>query len=128
MIGTVPAGRDLLRNTSLSLSTLGRRTGRTHRVVVWFAYDDGACRFLAHARDHGRGTDWYRNLVAAGEATARVGAWTCRLRHEAFPSGTDGLGLVLRLFEAKYGAAAVAHWYRPSGRIPVRARVVDARI
>jgi hypothetical protein len=121
----VPNEHVLLGEASLRLSTPGRRTGRPHEVLVWFAYRDRRFHFLAHRRDHGLGTDWYRNLVAAGEVTARVGGRTYQMRHEQFPQGADSLILVLEIFEAKYGAKAVAEWYRPTQRIAVRARLID---
>jgi hypothetical protein len=123
--GPVPDGETLRRATSLMLSTPRASTGRPAWTEVWFAWSEEALHFLAHARDDGRGTAWYRHLVAAGETRARVGGFTSVVRHDPFPPGTDALGLVLELFEAKYGAAAVGQWYRPTARIPVRARLVD---
>jgi deazaflavin-dependent oxidoreductase (nitroreductase family) len=109
---------------ALRITAPGRRTGRAHTVPVWFAYRDGHLYFLAHARAHSRGTDWYRNLAAAGTATVTAGDATYRVAHAPFPAGTDPLGATVALFEAKYGRDAVAEWYRPTARIPVRARVV----
>jgi hypothetical protein len=122
--GLAPEGGALQRAASLMLSTPRASTGRPVWMEVWFAWSEGALHFLAHARDDGRGTAWYRHLVTAGGTRARVGGLTYVVRHDPFPPGIDALALVLELFEAKYGPAAVRQWYRPTARIPVRARLV----
>jgi deazaflavin-dependent oxidoreductase (nitroreductase family) len=113
--------RALVTARALTVHTVGRSTGRPHGVTVWFAHDDGALYFLAHARDHGRGTDWYRNLVAAGSAVVAVGDHRQRVVPGPFPIDVDGpIPYTLALLEAKYGVGAVEDWYRPTRRIPVR--------
>lgn len=121
-----PAGLDdrpLREASAVRIAIPGRRTGRIHQVTVWFAYHDGFLYFLAHARDHGLGTDWYRNLIAAGTATVQAGRSRYRIRPEPFPAGLDPLRNTLELFERKYSLGAVTEWYVPTRRIPVRARV-----
>jgi len=118
--------RPLREASAVRIAVPGRRTGRVHQVTVWFAYHDGSLYFLAHARDHGRGTEWYRNLLAAGTATVHVGQSRYLMVHEPFAAGTDPLRSTVDLFEQKYGQAAVAQWYLPTRRIPVRARVTPA--
>lgn len=107
----------------LEVVTTGRRSGRAHQVVVWFGFRDGAVYVLAHARDHGRGTDWYRNLVAAGGATVRAGRRRARVVPVPFPPGADPHRFTVALLESKYGAGAVDTWYDPALRIPVRALI-----
>jgi deazaflavin-dependent oxidoreductase (nitroreductase family) len=113
----------LRRASAVEMVTTGRRTGRTHRVPVWFAYRDGDVYFLAHAREHGRGTDWYRNLMAAGAAVIVAGGHRVPITPRAFACGVDAHRATVALFEAKYGAGAVRTWYDPALRIPVRAAV-----
>lgn len=117
-----PAGdveAELGRQSAVQLITRGRRSQAPHRVLLWFACHDGALYFLAHARAHGRGTDWYRNLVAHGRATAEWSGRRVEIVHEPLPTDVD----VLELFRAKYGAATIAEWYQGTARIPVRARI-----
>lgn len=116
--------RPLRQASAVRISGVGRRTGRVHQVTVWFVYHEGSLYFLTHARDHGRGTDWYRNLIAAGTATVHVAESRYLMVPEPFAAGTDPLRSTVELFEKKYGQGAVAEWYLPTRRIPIRARVV----
>ena len=50
------------------LTTRGRRTGRPHRIEIWFVAHEDAAYVLAG----GKG-DWYRNLVADPAVTLEVG-------------------------------------------------------
>ena len=43
------------------LTTTGRRTGRPHRIEIWYAAEGDTVYLLAGA---GRGSDWVRNLEA----------------------------------------------------------------
>lgn len=110
----------LRRASAIDLLTVGRRSGRPHRVTVWFAYHHGALYILAHARAHRRGTDWYRNLMAAGAATVVSGGSRIQVAPADFPSGVDAHGFTVGLLEAKYGAGTIDTWYDPALRIPVR--------
>jgi deazaflavin-dependent oxidoreductase (nitroreductase family) len=124
MTGVGPEAEAALRQASaVDVITAGRRTGRAHRVPVWFVYRDGALYFLAHARGHGRGTDWYQNLVAAGGARVVARGQQIEVRPAEFPSGVDAHAYVVSLFEAKYGAGAIDTWYDRTLRIPLRAVV-----
>jgi len=61
----------------LYLTTVGRRTGRAHRIEIWFAARDGRLYLLAGDRER---ADWVRNL----QANARV---TVELRDESQLAG-----------------------------------------
>lgn len=43
------------------LTTTGRRTGRPHRIEIWFAVDGGTVYLLAGG---GRSSDWVQNIAA----------------------------------------------------------------
>jgi len=45
----------------LYLTTIGRRTGRPHRIEIWFAAHDGRLYLMSRGRDR---ADWVRNLKA----------------------------------------------------------------
>lgn len=113
------------RESRVKLITLGRRSARSHAVVIWFAYESGWFYFLAHARDHHRGTDWYQNLVSAGEALVEVQGETRRIRADPFEDRKQGLETCLSRFRHKYGDV-VDQWYEPDFRIPVRASVLGS--
>lgn len=111
--------------SGIEVHTVGRQSGRPHRVVVWFAYADGAVHILAHARDHRRGTDWYQNLMAAGQATLVVAGHRATAVPAPLPPDIDPYRYVVALMEAKYGAGAIGSWYDPALRIPVRLVILD---
>jgi deazaflavin-dependent oxidoreductase (nitroreductase family) len=55
------------------LTTAGRRTGRPHRIEIWFAVEDGAIYLLSGGRDR---ADWVRNLQANPSVTVELGGET----------------------------------------------------
>lgn len=52
------------------LTTIGRRTGRPHRIEIWFAAQDGRMYLLAGGRER---SDWVRNLQANARVTVELG-------------------------------------------------------
>lgn len=52
------------------LTTSGRRTGRPHRIEIWFGQRRSTFYLLAGG---GRRADWVRNLVASPAVRLRVG-------------------------------------------------------
>ena len=52
------------------LTTIGRRTGRPHRIEIWFAAQDGRLYLLAGGRER---ADWVRNLQANPRVTVELG-------------------------------------------------------
>jgi deazaflavin-dependent oxidoreductase (nitroreductase family) len=111
------------RNVIL-LTTRGRRTGKPHTVLLQ-AFPDGDDLMLV-AANAGRATDpdWYRNLLAAGEATVELRGDTMRVRPEPVPSDTAS-ALWPRILEK---APTYARYRRTAGReIPlVRLVVLEA--
>lgn len=55
------------------LTTFGRRTGRPHRIEIWFAAEDGRMYMLAGGRED---ADWVRNLQANPRVTVELGGET----------------------------------------------------
>lgn len=52
------------------LTTTGRRSGRPHRIEIWFALVDGVVFFLSGGRDR---SDWVRNLLVSPEVVVEIG-------------------------------------------------------
>ncbi len=60
-------------DTYAYLTTIGRRTGRPHRIEIWFAAQDGRVYVLAGGRER---SDWVRNLQANAHVTIELGDQT----------------------------------------------------
>jgi deazaflavin-dependent oxidoreductase (nitroreductase family) len=54
----------------LYLTTIGRRTGRPHRIEIWFAVHGGRLYVLSGGRE---GADWVRNLKVNQRVTVELG-------------------------------------------------------
>ena len=52
------------------LTTVGRRSGRLHRIEIWFGVIDGTAYCIS---GNGPTADWYRNALEAGRATIHLG-------------------------------------------------------
>lgn len=52
------------------VTTTGRRTGRPHRIEIWFAVEDGRMFMLSGGRER---ADWVRNLQAIPRVTVELG-------------------------------------------------------
>ena len=120
--GPKPAAPDevyLRRQREMYLVTPGRRTGRPHRVELWFAFEPGRIYLMAYGRRHGRGTDWYQNLRRAGSALVEVGDRRYEGKLEPIPDAGAALPHVTDLFAEKYGRQMVNSYYTDTKRFPV---------
>ena len=52
------------------LTTVGRVTGRTHEIEIWFALEGHTLYMLSGGRDR---SDWVKNLRHNPEVTVRIG-------------------------------------------------------
>ncbi|HEX7104125.1 MAG TPA: nitroreductase family deazaflavin-dependent oxidoreductase [Nitrolancea sp.] len=52
------------------LTTIGRQTGKPHRIEIWFATEAGRVYLLSGGRD---GSDWVRNLQAQAQVMIEFG-------------------------------------------------------
>lgn len=81
------------------LTTTGRRSGRPHRIEIWFAVHDGRVYLLAGGRER---SDWVRNLRASRRVTVQLGDETHAGTARVLESGTDEDRLARQLLVAKY--------------------------
>lgn len=51
------------------ITTIGRVSGRPHRIEIWFGVADGAMYLIS---GNGPTADWYRNLLANPEVVVHV--------------------------------------------------------
>lgn len=127
----IPSGAD-----ELTLITRGRRTGREHRVRLWFAQDGDLLWLRADERTRtdedaagwaprrsGRGPDWYRNLLADPRCRVIIEGPEQDARYEPSADPLGDLRRLVELWREKYGQEWVQDWYIEKGRVPVRIRM-----
>jgi deazaflavin-dependent oxidoreductase (nitroreductase family) len=83
----------------LYLTTFGRRTGRAHRIEIWFAVHGERLYLLSGGRD---GADWVRNLQANPRVTVELGDETHVGAAGVLEAGTADDQLARELLVAKY--------------------------
>ncbi len=59
------------------LTTRGRRTGKAHRIEIWYAAVPGSLFLMAGGRT---GSDWVQNLVAHPEVSVEIDGVAHRAR------------------------------------------------
>lgn len=110
--GTAAAGtaddlRAVADQSTVELTTVGRRSGQPRTVTIWFVVD--ASRLYVQAGSGGS-ADWYRNLAANPALSLRIGSLA--LRGRARPIDDAGeTARVHALFEQKYLRARVFGWF-----------------
>jgi deazaflavin-dependent oxidoreductase (nitroreductase family) len=98
-IGTALA--DIASESTIELSTVGRKTQRIHTRPVWFVVDGG--RIFVQSGRKGT-TDWYRNVRENPGVTVRTARWTFRGEARPVTDAAEG-DRVRKLFLAKYTTA-----------------------
>jgi deazaflavin-dependent oxidoreductase (nitroreductase family) len=108
----------------LYLTTVGRRTGRPHRIEIWFAVHSGRLYLLSGGRDR---SDWVRNLQAYPQVTVELGHETHAGVARALEPGTAEDQLARDLLVAKYSGPEdnLEEWGRTS--LPVVIAFPDVR-
>ncbi|HEY7600682.1 MAG TPA: nitroreductase family deazaflavin-dependent oxidoreductase [Candidatus Limnocylindrales bacterium] len=116
----------LAERSTCRLETVGRRSGRRHEIVIWFAADPERERIylLSGGRE---AADWVRNLRQAPQVRVRLGGrWLAGTASEIEDGPDDGLAR--RLLAAKYEGWAegrrLSSWARNS--LPVAIDLADA--
>jgi deazaflavin-dependent oxidoreductase (nitroreductase family) len=104
------------------LTGIGRRTGKPHKVKLWFFSDDSHFYLMTYARRHGRGTDWYRNLRKQRSAQIEVGQRRYAGHLVAVEDPEPFLQQITEMFAAKYGWQLVRSYYTETKRIPIKLR------
>jgi deazaflavin-dependent oxidoreductase (nitroreductase family) len=81
------------------LTTVGRRTGRPHRIEIWFAEHDERLYMLSGGRER---ADWVRNLQANSRVTVELACETHVGTAHVIEVGTSEDQLARDLLVAKY--------------------------
>jgi len=95
------------------LTTIGRRSGRPHRIEIWFAAHNGRLYLRAGDRDR---ADWVRNLRANPRVTVELGDQTRVGLGHVLEAGTAEDHLSRDLLVSKYADDEddLEHWGRSS--------------
>lgn len=94
------------------LTTIGRRTGRPHRIEIWFAPEGGRMYLLSGGRDR---SDWVRNIAANARVTVELGDETRAGEARILRAGTAEDQRARELLVAKYRAGDnLDEWGRTS--------------
>jgi len=103
----------------IHLTTKGRKTGRPHRVELWFAASDGKV-FLSH---EGKETDWMKNIKQNGEVSFEIGGENFTGKgHYIEKDQDEAWQCKVALYEKYYGKAAKAvidDWFSLSKLIAI---------
>ena len=109
MGGTVRGIEDLF----CYVTTTGRRTGRPHRIEIWFAPGEASTIYVLSGG--GDRADWVRNLMADPKVTVRIRAEEGDATARVIDAASDEDALARRLLLAKYqrpGQDDLVDWAR----------------
>jgi deazaflavin-dependent oxidoreductase (nitroreductase family) len=88
------------REREVSLTTVGRRSGKEHRVTIWIA-TDGSRLYIRSGE--GLRRHWPQNLLARGEGVLHLGKTTVKARPRRLTDPAEARA-VSALYKKKYGA------------------------
>ena len=110
----------LLKNRrQISISVIGRRTGRTITLIVWFVSADDALWLLPV---YGSRTQWYRNLLVNPTITIKLGSERRTLRARTLKAAGT-VRSVIRRFREKYTPEIIARLFPGPLDVAVKARL-----
>jgi deazaflavin-dependent oxidoreductase (nitroreductase family) len=97
----------LARSREIHISVIGRKSGRTISIPVWFAFEDDKL-YLVPVQ--GSDTQWYKNVLKS--PAMRIDARGAEAEVEAVPVTKPAeVSSVVEKFRAKYGASDVKKYY-----------------
>jgi deazaflavin-dependent oxidoreductase (nitroreductase family) len=87
------------RQSTVRLTTRGRKSGRPHTVTIWFVVTDAQHICVQHVR--GPTADWYKNLLKEPMVHLDFGQGAVAARATAVANAED-IRRILALFRRKY--------------------------
>lgn len=106
------------------LITVGRNSSKKHRVELCFYYDKGKVYLLSHARNDGKGTDWYKNLQINPECEFNINGHIYKCEAESLAPNKEIEKMIRKEFKNKQGKSHYNTWYANAPRIPVVLKIV----
>lgn len=95
------------------LTTMGRKSGKTHKVELWFVLANGKI-YLSH---EGATTDWMRNITSNNQVRIRAGSVDLDAQATVLAGGTPVKAGQRALYEKYYGPApeaTIEDWFELS--------------
>ncbi len=68
------------------LTTTGRKSGKPHRIEIWFAIEGGRMFMLSGGGDR---ADWLRNIRRNGDVRVQVGSQSTQARARVARAGAE---------------------------------------
>ena len=90
--------------STVEITTTGRKSGKAHTKPIWFVYDQG--RLYLQSGQEGK-SDWYQNLKKNPQMTLKIGTVTFQGKAK-FIDDQKETERIHRLFSAKYIGARLA--------------------
>jgi len=97
----------IANESTVEISTMGRKSGKERTTPVWFVVADG--KMLLQSGRDGK-TDWYRNLEKNPALQVRQDGYLFRARATRMVTDPAEVERVHRLFLAKYTSARLLSW------------------
>jgi len=111
--------RALKDRRQISISVIGRRSGRAITLPVWFVLAEDALWLLPV---YGSQTQWYRNLLMNPAITVKAGSERLTLRSRTL-KGAQAVRRVIRWFREKYTPEIIARLYPGPLNVAVKVRL-----
>ena len=97
----------LKKRRQISITVIGRRTGRSIKRPVWFVFEQNTLWLLPV---YGSRTQWYRNLEKNRAITIQAGSEQRDLRARLLKNAPV-VRKVIRQFRDRYTAEQIKRWY-----------------
>ena len=97
----------LRKRRQISITVIGRRTGRSITIPVWFVLEENTLWLLPV---YGSRTQWYRNLEKNRAITIQAGGSRRDLRARLLKS-KPAVRKVIERFREKYTSEQIKRWY-----------------
>lgn len=96
--------QQVANESNVEITTIGRKSGKSHTKPIWFVYDQG--HLYLQAGREGK-TDWYQNLKKNAQLTLKISGLTFTGKAQ-FIDDEKETERIHNLFKQKYFAARVA--------------------
>ena len=97
----------LKKRRQISVTVIGRRTGRSITIPVWFVFEENTLWLLPV---YGSRTQWFRNLEKNRAITIQAGSERRDLRARLLKNAPV-VRKVIRQFRDRYTAEQIKRWY-----------------